>query len=253
MVVKVKQEVARSTDLQRAKLNGLRLDDVLDRQMLASGDDVLHLVEPRAVEHRLHPIHYIIYMAFAEERDEQPREQTWQPASLPWLRDVALAAMFPLPDFRGDEEAVEEEDGLLLQLLKPTLPGYLVEREDIDVDALVHLDVAERGLREAGAIHADLHKEERRVRLRVGCLEEEAVTEFLLRHLGETLIVVPHHAHIDVVVPGQYLLPEVRADGRSARHEVADAMLPADAVHLSKRLIERSLQPLKLLLTVLHL
>ena len=253
MVVKVEQEVARSTDLQRAKLNGLRLDDVLDRQMLASGDDVLHLVEPQTVEHRLHPIHYIIYMAFAEERDEQPREQAGQPASLPWLRDVALAAMFPLPDFRGDEEAVEEEDGLLLQLLEPTLLGYLVEGKDIDVDALVHLDVSERGLREAGAIHADLHKEERRVRLRVGCLEEEAVTKFLLRHLGETLIVVPHHAHINVIVPGQNLLPEVRADGRPARHEVADAMLPADAVHLSKRLIERSLQPLKLLLTVLHL
>ena len=88
-------------------------------------------------------------MAFAEERDEHPREQTGQPASLPWLRDVALAAMLPLPDLRGDEEAVEEEDGLLLQSLYPALPGYLVEGEDIDVDALMHLDVSERGLREA--------------------------------------------------------------------------------------------------------
>ena len=50
----------------------------------------------------------------------------------------------------------------------------------------------------------------------------------------------------------KYLLPEVRADGRSACHEVADAMLPADAVHLGERLVERCLKLLKFLPAVVH-
>lgn len=253
VIVQVEQEVAGRFDLQRAECHGLRRLDVLDGQMLALRDDVLHLVELQAVEHRLHPIHYIIYKAFREDSNEQSRHQTRQPAALPGHRDVTLAAMLPLPYLRSDEESVERLEERVLQAFEPSLPGYLVEGEYVDEDALVHLDVPERGFREAGAIHTDLHEEERRVRLRVGCLQEEAVAKLLGSDFSKTLIVGTHHANVDVVVPRQYLLPEVRTDSRPARHEVADAMLPADAVHLGKRRVERFLKLLKFLLLVIHL
>ena len=49
-------------------------------------------------------------------------------------------------------------------------------------------------------------------------------------------------AHIDIVVPGQDLAPEVGTDGCAARHEVTDAVLVADALHLGECLIESVLQ-----------
>ena len=76
MVCEVEQEVSWSADLKRTKCYSLRFLDVFDRQMLALGDDVLHFVKLLAVEHRLSPIHYIIYGTFAEDCDEQPSEET---------------------------------------------------------------------------------------------------------------------------------------------------------------------------------
>ena len=145
MVCEVEQEVSWSADLKRTKCDGLRFLDVLNRQMLALGNDVLHFVKFLAVEHRLSPIHYIIYGAFAEDCDEQPREQTRQPASLSGLRNVAFPTMFPLPNLLGDEETVEEENDFVLQLFKPPLLGNSVERKDIDIDALMHLDMLKSG------------------------------------------------------------------------------------------------------------
>ena len=252
MVYEVEQEIARSADLQRTECDGLRLLDVFDGKTLALGDDVLTLGQRLAVECRLHTIHYIIYRAFAEQGNEQSREETRQPTSLSRLRDVAFAAMFPLPNLLGYEEAIEEEEYFVLQLLEPTLLGYIVERKYVDVDALMHLDVLERGFREAGAVYADLHKVERRVGLCVWSLQEEAFAQLLLRHFGKTLIVWSHHAYIHVVVPRQNLLPEVRANSRSACHEVTDAVLFADAIHFGKRSIESALKLLKFLLLIIH-
>ena len=243
MIVEVEQEVLWSVDLQRPECNNLRLPDVLDGQMLALCDDILHFLQASSVESRLHTIHYIIYSTFAENRDEQSSEEARQPASLPWLWDVALAAMLPLPNLLGNKEAVEEVEHLVLQPLEPLLLGYLVEGEDIDIDALMHLDMLESGFREARAIHANLHKVEGRVRLCVRSLQEVFVAKLFLGNLGKTLIVGTHHAHIDIVVPGQHLPPEVSANGSTARHEVTDLVLFADAIHLFKRLIERILKP----------
>ena len=145
MVVEVEQEVARSADLQRTECNSLSLLDVFDGNSLALGDDILHFVKLLAVEHRLSPIHYIIYRAFAEDGDEQSCEEARQPTSLSGLRDVAFAAMFPLPNLCGDEETIKEENNFVLQLLEPLLLGNLVEGKDVDIDALVHLDMLESG------------------------------------------------------------------------------------------------------------
>ena len=233
MIVQVEQEVSWSADLKRTKCYNLRLLDVFDRQMLALGDDVLHFAEFLAVERRLSPIHYIIYRAFAEDCDEQPREQARQPTSLSGLRNVAFATVLPLPNLLGDKEAVKEEEDFVLQPFEPLLLGNLVEGKDIDVDALMHLDMLERGFRETRAIYPDFHKVERRMRLRVRSLEEVFVAKFLPSNLCKTLVVRSHHAHIDVIVPGQDLLPEVSANSRSTRHKVTDVMLLADAIHLA--------------------
>lgn len=130
----------------------------------------------------------------------------------------------------------------MLQLFEPLLLGNLVKGEDVDIDALMHLDMLECGFREARAIHADLHEVERRMRLCVWSLQEEFVAHFLLRHFGKSLIVRAHHTYIDIVVPRQNLLPEVRANSRSSSHEVTDSMLLADAIHLSKSGIKRLLK-----------
>ena len=143
MVIEVEQEVASCADLQGTECDGLRLLNIFDRHSLAFCDDVLAKGQVLMVESRLHLIHYYIYRAFADQGDEQPCEEARQPASLPRLWDVAMAAMLPLPNLCGYEEAIKEEDDFLLQLFKPSLPRYLVEGEDINVDALVHLDVAE--------------------------------------------------------------------------------------------------------------
>ena len=119
------------------------LHDVLDRYPFALGDDVLAKRELFVVEGRLHPIHYIIYSALAEQGYQQASEEAGQPSSLSRLWDVSLAAMLPLPNLGGNEEAVEEEDNSLLQPFEPLLPGNLVEGENIDVDALMHLDMSE--------------------------------------------------------------------------------------------------------------
>ena len=264
MIVKVEQEVARSFYLQRAKLNGLCLLNICYGKPLAFCDNVLHLLllapcllllapcslllAPCPLLHapikcRLHLIHYIIYSAFAEQGYKQAGEEARQPASLPRFGDVAMAAMLPLPYLCSNEETVEEEDNFMLQSFEPPLPRYLVERKDIDIDALVHLDVTEGRFREARAVHSHLHKVERRMRLCLWCLEEEAVAHFCLCNLGKALIVRTHHAHIDIIVPRKNLSPEVRADSRAARHEVTDAVLVADTLHLAQRLIERILKP----------
>ena len=141
--------------------------------------------------------------------------------------------MFPLPNLLGYEEAVKEENDFVLQSFEPSLLGYFVEGKDVDVDALMHLDVLERGFRETGAVHPDLHKVERRMRLCVRSLQEIAFAKFLLRNLGKALIVWSHHAYIHVIVPRQYFLPEVRANGSPTRHKVTDAVLSADAIHLA--------------------
>ena len=183
VVREVEQEVAGCADLQGAQCRGLRLLDVFDGQALALGDDVLAQGQRLAIECRLHPIHYIIYSAFAEQRDEQPREEARQPAPLSRLRNVALAAMLPLPYLLGYEEAVQEEEYVVLQPFEPSLPGYLVEGEYVDVDALMHLDMLERGFREATSVHTDLHEIEGRMRLGVRSLQEVAVAKLLLCNL----------------------------------------------------------------------
>lgn len=226
--------------------------DVFDGHSLALGDDVLAQGKVLAVEERLHLIHYFIYKAFAEQSDKQSREETRQPASLSWLRNVTFATMFPLPNLLGYEETIKEEKDVVLQSFEPLLLGNLVEGKDVDVNTLMHLDVLERGLRETRTVHADLHKVERRMRLCVRSLQEIAFAEFLLRHFGKALVVWSHHTHIHIIVPRQDLLPEVRTNSRSTRHKVTDAMLLADAIHLAKRLIKRFLKLLKFLLLVIH-
>lgn len=253
VIVQVEQQVSWCTDLQRTQCHGLRLLDVGDGQMLASGDDVLHLVQISAIEERLHTIHHFIYNPFAKQRYEQPSEETRQPTSLARLWYVAPSAVLPLPYLLGYKQSVQEENHLMLQPLEPLLPRNLVERKDVDKDTLMHVDMLECGFREARPVHADLHEVERRMRLCVGRLQEKAVAEFLLCHLGKTLVVRTHHANVDIVVPGQHLLPEVSTDGRATRHEVADVVLPADAVHLAERLVECILKPLKFLLFIPHL
>ena len=143
MIVEVEQEVSWGADLQGTERNGLGLLDVVDRHPFAFGDDVLAKGEFPAVESRLHLVHHIIYGAFAEKSYEQPGEEAGQPSSLARFRDVAFAAMFPLPNLGGNEKPVEEEKHPMLQPFEPFLPGNLVEGEDIDIDALVHLDMAE--------------------------------------------------------------------------------------------------------------
>ena len=75
VIIEVKQEVARSTNLQRTQSNGLRLLDILDRHPLALGDDILHLIrvlmvpqkrQVPTIESGLNPIHYIIYSVLAQ-------------------------------------------------------------------------------------------------------------------------------------------------------------------------------------------
>ena len=141
--------------------------------------------------------------------------------------------MLPLPYLLGYEEAVQEEEYVVLKSLEPSLLGYPVEGKDIDVDALMHLNMLERGFREATSVHADLHEIEGRVRLGVRSLQEVAVAKLLLCNLGKAFVVRTHHSHIHIIVPRQNLLPEVRTNGCTTRHEVTDAMLPADAVHLA--------------------
>ena len=51
--------------------------------------------------------------------------------------------MLPLPNLLGNKETVEEVEHLVLQPFEPLLLRNLVEGEDIDIDALVHLDMAE--------------------------------------------------------------------------------------------------------------
>ena len=242
MVVQIKQKVPWSTYLKRTKFYGLSLFYAFDGNSLALGDNVLAKRQVLIVEKRLHPIHYIIYGAFAEDCDEQSCEETRQPASLSRLRNVALSTMLPLPNLCGNEEAVEEENDFVLQFFEPLLLGNLIEGKDIDIDALVHLDVLESGFRKARTIHPDLHEVERRMRLCVRSLQEEFVAQFFLSNLGKTLIVRSHHAHIHIIVPRQNLPPEVGTNGRAARHEVTDAMLLADALHLGECLIESVLQ-----------
>lgn len=110
MVVEVEQEVSRGVDLQRTKCNDLRLLCIFNGEALALCDDILAEGQILAVESRLNPIHYIIYSAFAEQSDEQSCKEARQPASLSGFRDVAFAAMFPLPNLCGNEESVEEEE-----------------------------------------------------------------------------------------------------------------------------------------------
>ena len=232
MVVQVEQEVPWSANLKRTKCNSLSLLDVFDGNSLALSNDVLAKRQVLTVEKSLHPIHYIIYGAFAEDCDEQPSEETRQPTSLPWLRNVALSTMFPLPNLCGNKEAIQEENDFLLQPFEPLLLGYFVEGKDVDINALMHLDVLESGFREARAIHPDLHEVERCMGLCLRSLQEEFIAKLFLSDLGKTLIVRSHHAHIHIIVPWQDLLPEVRANSRSTRHKVTDSMLLANAIHL---------------------
>ena len=106
MVIEIEQEISRSADLQRAKLNLLQLFDIFDRNSLAFGDDILAKWQRTFVESGLHLIHYFIYSALAQYCNEQPCEETGQPTSGPWFRDVAMSAMFPLPYLCGDEKAI---------------------------------------------------------------------------------------------------------------------------------------------------
>ena len=145
MVVQVEQEVSWSTYLKRTKCYGLSLLYVFDGHSLAFGDDVLAKRQILAVKKRLHPIHYIIYGAFAEDCDEQSCEETRQPTPLSGLRNVTLSTMFPLPNLCGNKESVEEENDFVLQFFEPLLLGNLVEGKDVDIDALVHLDMLESG------------------------------------------------------------------------------------------------------------
>ena len=145
MVVQVEQEVSWSTNLKRTKCYDLSLLYVLDGNSLTLSDNVLAKRQVLTVEKRLRPIHYIIYGTFAEDCDEQSCEETRQPASLSRLRNVALSTMLPLPNLCGNEEAVEEENDFVLQFFEPLLLGNLVEGKDVDIDALVHLDMLESG------------------------------------------------------------------------------------------------------------
>lgn len=233
MVVQVEQEVSWSANLKRTKCYGLSLLYVFDGNSLALSNDVLAKRQVLTVEKSLHPIHYIIYGAFAEDCDEQSCKKTWQPTPLSRLRNVTLSTMFPLPNLLGDEESVEKEDNLVLQFFEPLLLGNLVEGKDIDINALMHLDVLESGFREARAIHPDLHEVERCMGLCLRSLQEEFIAKLFLSDLGKTLIVRSHHAHIHIIVPWQDLLPEVRANSRSTRHKVTDSMLLANAIHLA--------------------
>ena len=145
MVVEVEQEVTRSADLQGTECDDLRLLCIFYGEAFALSDDILAQRQILAIECRLNPIHYIIYSAFAEQSDEQSCKETRQPASLSGFRDVAFATMFPLPNLCGNEESVEEEEQVMLQLFEPLLLGNLVKGEDVDIDALVHLDMLECG------------------------------------------------------------------------------------------------------------
>ena len=60
VVIEVEQEISRSADLQRAKLNLLRLFYIFDRNSLAFGDDIFAKLQRLAIEGSLHLIHYFI-------------------------------------------------------------------------------------------------------------------------------------------------------------------------------------------------
>ena len=58
-----------------------------------------------------------------------------------------------------------------------------------------------------------------------GCLAEEA------------LVVLARHAEVNIIIPGHYILEEVRAYGRATLNEVGYARLVAHAHHLAKNIV----------------
>ena len=168
---------------------------------------------------------------FTQNCDKQSCEETRQPSPFSRFRNVTMSAMFPLPYLLCNKETVEKVEQALLQPFEPLLPRNFVERKNIYIYALMHLDMAESGFRETGTIHPDFHKEERSMGFCLRRLKEKAVTHLLLCHLSKMFIVGSHHAHIDIIIPRQNLLPKVSANSRTTRHKVTDAMFVADTLH----------------------
>ena len=73
-----------------------------------------------------------------------------------------------------------------------------------------------------------------------GCLAEEA------------LIVIARHAEVDIVIPGHYILEEVRAYGRATLYEVVDMCFVAYADNLAEDIHEFSVQMTQYVAIVLH-
>ena len=87
--------------------------------------------------------------------------------------------------------------------------------------------------------------------IRAEPLEEVALA---VHHGGgfaqEALVVVPRHADVDVVVPGQDGLLEEGADGGAALDEVRDAEHVAHADDFRKNLIKRLVEAVELVVGV---